>query len=229
MDCPGFKSDRREVLFPRSPRPKTSRLILILSVLFWVLLVGAGVWQLWSYQNAPGLAAKPPAQWPSASRLQLATNELTLVMLAHPHCPCTRASIGELAATMAHSEGRVRSYVLFTKPEGASDDWEQTDLWRSASAIPGVTVIRDSEGLEARLFKAATSGQTVLYDTHGRLLFSGGITRSRGHFGDNAGQGAIVAIVNNKIPDRTETSVFGCPLFNPESECQVSIDGTKKH
>ena len=36
-------------------------------------------------------------------------------------------------------------------------------------------------------FGAETSGQTLLYDRDGRLLFSGGTTGSRGHDGDNAG------------------------------------------
>jgi hypothetical protein len=215
---------------PRSkPRPKTARLILFLTMLVWATLVGTGLWWLWGYENAPGQAAMPPDQWPSNSRVQLAQNEPTLVMLAHPHCPCTRASIGELSRVMAHSQGRVRAYVLFIKPSDSPDDWETTDLWQSASDIPGVTVVQDRDGIDARLFNAATSGQTFLYNTQGQLLFSGGITGSRGHFGDNAGQSAIVAIVNAEVPDRTETSVFGCPLFKPQSECPVSIDEKVKH
>ena len=125
---------------------------------------------------------------------------------------------------MAHGQGRVRAYVLFTTDVGSAQDWEKSDLWQSAAEIPGVTVVKDSEGVEARLFNAVTSGQTVLYDTRGQLLFSGGITGSRGHFGDNPGQGAIISIVNAEVPERTETSVFGCPLFNPPAECKVSND-----
>jgi hypothetical protein len=140
-------------------------------------------------------------------------------MLAHPHCPCTRASIGELASIMAHSQGRLTAYVLFLKPQVFSEDWEKTDLWQSAATIPGVTVIPDDDGREARLFRAVTSGQVVLYHSEGRLLFSGGITSSRGHSGDNAGQSSIVSLVNAGVPVRTETFVFGCPLFDPNSEC----------
>ena len=158
------------------PRTKRTRAILFLSAISWLSVVGAGLWFLWSYENAPGLAATPPREWPSNSRIQLAQDRATLVMLAHPHCPCTRASIGELASIMAHSQGRVRAYVLFIKPEGSSDDWEKTDLWQSAANIPGVNVVEDSAGIEARLFNVATSGQTLLYNPQGRLLFSGGIT-----------------------------------------------------
>lgn len=210
------------------PRAKRSRSILLIGTVSWFSIVIVGLWLLWGYETTPGIAAESPRQWPADSRIHLAPDHATLIMLAHPHCPCTRASIGELASIMAHSQGRLRAYVLFVRPEGFADGWEVTDLWQSASDIPGVKPILDGDGREARLFHAATSGQTLLYDPEGRLLFSGGITGSRGHFGDNAGQGAVVALVNSQVPDQTETSVFGCPLFNPQSECQVSIDEKNK-
>jgi len=141
-------------------------------------------------------------------------------MLVHPQCPCSRASIGELALLMAQSQGRLKAYVLFLKPAGFSDDWEKTDLWQSAAGIPGVKPLVDYDGMEARRFHAKTSGQTVLYDAEGRLLFSGGITAARGHAGDNAGRSAIVSLVNAKVADKAETPVFGCPLFDENSDCR---------
>ncbi len=189
-----------------------------------MLMIGVGLGLLWDYENAPGPNAAPPSRWPADSRLHLATDRATLIMLAHPHCPCTRASIGELARLMAQAQGRVTAYVLLLKPAGSSDDWEKTDLWQSAAIIPGVNVIVDDDGVEARCFRAATSGQTVLYDAEGRLLFSGGITGSRGHSGDNAGRSAIVSLLNKGEAERAETFVFGCPLFGTDSECRGSLD-----
>ena len=224
----GFKPARgRRLAWKVITHTTRSRPIFFLSVIVWLSIVGTGLSLLWGYENKPGMAAATPHQWPVNSQIQLATDHATLVMLAHPRCPCTRASIGELGSIMAHCQGRLTAYVLFLKPEGFVDDWEKTDLWQSASSIPGVKAIMDRDGREARLFHAATSGQTVLYDPQGRLLFSGGITSSRGHFGDNAGQSAIVALVNAQVPDQTETFVFGCPLFDPQSECRVSKDGNK--
>jgi hypothetical protein len=194
----------------------------------WLLIVGGGLSVLWGYENAPGIAAEPPHTWPADSQIQRAPDGYTLVMLVHPHCPCTRATIGELAQLMAHSQGRLTAYVLFLKPSGFSDDWEKTDLWQNAVSIPGVHAIADGDGVEARRFRAATSGQTILYDTKGRLLFSGGITESRGHSGDNAGRSAIIALVNESAVDRTETSVFGCPLFDEKSECRKPKDERDK-
>lgn len=205
------------------------RIRLLLLIIFWLSAVSAGLLILWGYENAPGVGAKAPATWPRDSHIQRSTDSPTLVMLAHPHCPCTRASIGELALLMAQSQGRVRAYVLFLKPPGFSDEWEKTDLWQSAASIPGVNVLIDEGGAEARRFDAATSGQTMLYDADGRLLFSGGITGSRGHAGDNAGRSTIVSLLNTGRADRAETFVFGCQLSEANSECQGASDERNEH
>ncbi len=140
-------------------------------------------------------------------------------MLAHPHCPCTRASVGELARLMTRCEGLLTARVLFFEPPDAPEGWVRTDLWRSAAAIPGVDVLEDESGVEAGRFGATTSGQTVLYDVNGRLLFRGGITGARGHAGDNAGRSAIVSLLTGGTAGRMETSVFGCALQAPRSDC----------
>ena len=194
----------------------------------WLLVVGGGLYALWGYENTPGVAAEPPFTWPADSQIKREPGVDTLVMLVHPHCPCTRASIGELAAIMAHSQHRLKAYVLFLKPAGFADDWEKTDLWQSAISIPGVYAISDDGGTEARLFHAATSGQTILYDKDGHLLFSGGITASRGHSGDNVGRSTVVSLVNAGPIERADTAVFGCPLFDENSECRKSKDERNK-
>ena len=170
------------------------------------------------YESTPGIAAATPDFWPATSRIEPAADRPTLVMLAHPHCPCTRASIGELARLMTQARGRVTAYVLFIKPPGFSDAWVQSDLWESAAAIPGVTPVRDDDGVEAGLFHAATSGQTVLYDATGNLLFRGGITSARGHAGDNAGRTAIVSLLTSDGAEERDAPVYGCPLF-AQTEC----------
>lgn len=209
-------------------RFNTGRFVLITSCATWVLMICVGITVLWGYENAPGQAAAPPARWPLDSGIHLATDRATLIMVAHPHCPCSRASIGELARLMAQAQDRVTAYAVFVKPSGSSDDWEKTDLWQSAASIPGVNVVVD-DGAEAQLFNAVTSGQTVLYDAEGHLLFSGGITASRGHSGDNDGRSSIVSLLNTGVAGREETSVFGCPLFGPHSECRESFDDRNKH
>jgi hypothetical protein len=225
-----FKSARaKEIESLCQPRFKRGRLVLLASITVWLLVVGVGLSVLWGYENTPGVAAEPPHMWPAQSQIQRAPDGDTLVMLVHPHCPCTRAGLGELASIMAHCQGRLKAYVLFLKPTGFSDDWEKTDLWQSAASIPGVYAVVDDGGAQASRFHAATSGQTILYDADGRLLFSGGITASRGHSGDNAGRSAIVSLVNAGAAERANTSVFGCPLFDENSECREPKDERNKY
>jgi hypothetical protein len=120
--------------------------------------------------------------------------------------------MGELSQIMAAAQGKVRAYVLFFTPRDAPSDWESTDLRRSAAAIPGVTVLSDVDGKEAQSFGAETSGHTLLFGADGRLLFSGGITASRGHAGGNDGESAILSLISHHGAARASTFVFGCSL-----------------
>jgi hypothetical protein len=172
----------------------------------------AGSGALWRHANSPGAAGHSPEAWPAESSLVRAAHRKTLVMFAHPQCPCTRASISELAVLMARAGAEIDAYVVFFKPEDAADEWTHTNSFAQAAAIPGVTVRLDMSGREARLFGAATSGQTDLYDAAGRLLFSGGITAARGHAGDNLGRAAIGEWASHGQAGCSSTPVFGCAL-----------------
>ncbi len=180
----------------------------------WLAGVTYGLSELWAYENRPGAAAKAPSAWPQASTLVPAADRATLVFLAHPQCTCTRASLDDLREILARTPTRPKTYVLFLRPTVFQQGWEQSDLWRIASALPDVVVLRDDDGAEARRFGVETSGQTLLYDAHRTLVFSGGITGSRGHAGENAGSSALLSLLTNGHADRQATGVFGCPLFD---------------
>lgn len=189
--------------------------VWVLLTTVWLGSTATGLWVLWAWDNKPGVSAQAREQWPAESGLARDRGRPTLVMLVHPQCTCSRASLSELAELLARARPRPRTYVLFVKPAGFPDGWEQSDLWRTASGLPGVTVIRDDDGVQAARFGAATSGQTFLYDASGSLQFSGGITAARAHAGDNAGRTAVVTLINRSgTPPATRTNVFGCPLFN---------------
>ena len=189
----------------------------MLCAMAWLASAMAGLWMLWAYDNEPGVAATAVDAWPATSGLTRDTARATLVMLAHPHCTCTRASLGELAEILARTRVHPKTYVVFLKPRGFADGWEQTDLWRTAAALPDVTVVTDHDGTAAERFGAVTSGQTFLYDARGALLFSGGITGARAHAGDNAGRAAVLRLLASQEPAQsTWTRVFGCSLFGPD-------------
>ena len=180
----------------------------------WTAALAFGARVLFKYETTPGRSGPVAASWPAASIVPPPADKATLLMLAHPHCPCTRASVAELAQIMAHAPEGVKATVLFVKPSGAGADWDDTDLRRSAAAIPGVTVLTDENGIEAARFGAETSGHTLVFDREGKLLFSGGITATRGHVGYNAGENAALAALRQQTPDRAGTAVFGCSLAN---------------
>lgn len=185
----------------------------------WGLAVAAGFVVLMEYQNGPGPQADAPSDWPDDVRQAPAPDQYTLVAFAHPHCPCTDATMGELARLMRHVRDRLAVHVYFTQPAGFSDEWTRSGLWQKAAAIPGVTPHRDPEVSVADQFGAYTSGQVLLYDPKERLVFNGGITGSRGHEGNNKGRQAVTEWVRTGQAERATTFVFGC-LLRAEGEME---------
>lgn len=180
----------------------------------WLSLVVVGLAQLMNYDNKPGLAASAPRAWPSETSLTHDAEGPTIVMLAHPRCDCTRASVAELAELMARATHRPRAFVLFVELGSDVKTADDPALARAAAAIPGVTVVSDPKGIEARRFGVSTSGQVLVYGASGGLLYSGGTTGSRGKTGDNAGRAAILAAISSGS-FQGSAPVFGCALFSP--------------
>lgn len=190
------------------------RSLPLVMTLIWIVGVLCGLSKLWKYERTPAHVVRSLAQWSSAARLPYSSHGLTLVMAAHPCCPCTRASIRELAQIMARSPHPDLAYILVYTPKIARPDWNETDLYDRAAAIPGVTVVRDGDGQEAARFQATVSGQTLLFDAAGHRLYSGGITPARGVEGDSPGKNAILALVRGEQVKRAQSPVFGCSLLS---------------
>jgi hypothetical protein len=194
----------------------------------WVVAVLCGLAVLGVYQMTPGSVAAVPARWPAGSTLPRDGEQPTLVMFVHPHCPCSRASLHELQVLVTHCSGQVHPIVVFSKPKGLSSDWMNTDLWRTARATPGVTCFADADGRETNLFGAHVSGETMLYDGSGRLLFHGGVTASRGHEGDNPGRLAIEQCLAGDSTALRETPVFGCRLLDRSASASAKSPSTPR-
>lgn len=183
----------------------------------WIGLITTGFVRLFIYANTSGEAARAPAQWPQETSVARGSEKKTsLVIFAHPHCPCSEASVGELERLMPHLRDTANIFVVFVKPKGLTEDWAKEALWKRAEAIPGVRTLLDNGGVEAAKFGAKTSGQTFLYDPQGQLVFSGGITPARGHMGDSDGRLSILSYLETGKTLITTTPVFGCSLAKPE-------------
>lgn len=187
-----------------------------LLVALWLGMLGYGAHQHYLHATTPGALDTTPATFPSGARLPRDPGLSTLAMFVHPECPCTRASLHELAALLAEPGLRVRPILVVAPTMGADQRWEETPTAAIAARIPDLRVFADHDEAEALRFGAATSGYVALYDAQGTLRFAGGITGSRGHVGDNAGRAAVRAQLR-EVADATGTprdfhEVFGCAL-----------------
>jgi hypothetical protein len=198
---------------------------LTLALAFWGAAIAVGMVALLRHELTPGTTAAAAAAvpgWPAGSSLRLASDgRPTLVMFAHPKCPCTRASLSLLQELLGRAgSDSVSANVVFMNPARGDDDWQASPTWRTAKAIPGLVLANDRGGAEATRFGVQTSGHTLLFDAQGALLFSGGLTASRGHEGESLAFDHLLALLRrgSTIDPAPPAPVFGCTLSNSDSE-----------
>lgn len=189
---------------------------ILLSVLaggVWLAALGCRALKIHRFEFTAGTDAPAPARWPAATGIAPSIGQPTLLVFAHPRCPCTAATLDQLAEIAAKTAGGCAIRVVFFAPESGDVAWTGTASVQQARAIPGARVLVDENGREATLFHAATSGKTLLYNSAGELLFDGGITGSRGSSADNPGTRALLALLNDGRAQESEHPIFGCPIF----------------
>jgi hypothetical protein len=180
--------------------------------LLWVAAAVGGTAYIFLYESRPAPKAELAQMWPEQTGLARNANGFSLVMAVHPKCSCTRASVAELNKLMLAWGGRVHAIALVTKPFEVSDLWSETDVTARLRELPNVTVVRDLGGAKSAAFGAENSGQTLLYDAAGQLVFEGGITAFRGHEGPSIGGETLKQIVAGEAAPSRHTKVFGCSL-----------------
>ncbi len=182
----------------------------------WLAAVVAGFAVLVRYDATPEpKAADVRVDWPADTRLAARDAAgMTVVVFLHPKCPCSSATLDELETVVGRLPTDADVRAVFVTPEGAPVEWAASELRRRAGRIARVRVEDDPGGVEARRFGAATSGTTFAYDAAGRLVFRGGITRSRGHAGDNPGSRSVASLAEGGTPEASRTPVYGCALLD---------------
>lgn len=186
----------------------------------WIAALACALGLLTRYKLIAGAAASTEATWPEDTHLVAKPGIPTVLLFAHPRCPCTRASLTEFRELMSDFEGRVSATVVFMRPDGTPIAWEKSDTWKQANEIRGVTVLTDEGARETQRFGVKTSGHVVAYGPSGELIFAGGITASRGHVGENAQLAELrerlerVVTVHERRTASVMTSgpVYGCPM-----------------
>lgn len=197
---------------------RPSRLLWLSVGALWIALLAWGWHVLLRHEFTPGSSGQVTERWPRDSRLSLASERPTLVLFAHRNCPCTRATLQELEQMLLRTGARARVFIVLVPPEGAAADRVGGDIEERARSLSGVEVAVDPEGIEPRRFRIRTSGHVLLYGVDGGLLFSGGITDSRGHLGESVGSRALLAHLRGGESTQKIVPVFGCPLFADDVE-----------
>lgn len=200
-----------------SPRSALQRRVVLAVVALWLVLAVMGLGVLWRYASTPGGEITPLAAWPDRTQIGRDASRPTLVMMLHPQCPCSRASVAELSRLLARSKTLPKTIILCVIPPDAPEAFADTGMIKQAIALPGTTLFMDRAGVEAERFGGNTSGYVLLFDTNGQLMFSGGITSARGHEGDNAGSDAIASLLGGTQPINRISPVFGCALDGPDT------------
>jgi hypothetical protein len=191
---------------------RAGRALLYGTALLWIAAAAGGSLYMFVYESRPAPRSAMAEVWPEQVGLERNVGGFSLVMAVHPKCPCTRASVAELNTLMLGFGGRVRAIALVTKPFELPDLWSESDVTARLHEIPNVEVVRDLGGAKSDEFGVRSSGQTLLYDASGQLVFDGGITAFRGHEGPSVGSEMLKQIVAGKAVGHRHSETFGCSL-----------------
>lgn len=207
---------------PAHPQP-ASRLpgaVAAAVVAAWLIAVAIGFTRLIDHGLAPGRAAAAPASWPGGTALALAHDRPTLVLFAHPHCPCTRATTAELERLLARAQRAPALIAVLFRDPAAPSDWSMSPVRSALAALPGARIVDDDAGALALRFGAFTSGTVALYAPTGHRLYHGGLTGARGHEGDNAGADAVLGWLADGAARTAAPSapVYGCALHDEPAQ-----------
>jgi hypothetical protein len=206
---PDYKTSASQELRCKPTRSRPLRIATAAGVLWLGSILG---WSslLAKHQFRPGTVSTFKQDWPQASRLHPSPDSLTIVVFAHPECPCLSATLTETERLQTLLREPCRLFVVFA--DDPAFDLLRSRHFRRVSDWKNAVVVRDADKHEIALFGARTSGQVFIFDKDRRLLFSGGITESRAHEGDNPNLERAVAAGRSHAPNVVLTRVYGCSL-----------------
>jgi hypothetical protein len=199
----GNSTSRRQKAF-------ISLLTVVYAIWIGLLLIGHTV--LFEYELTAGPLSKSKQIFPDRSSIQLTHSRQNLILFLHPACPCSAATVDEFRDLMRQGKKDSVGTVVFFMPREKESEWSVAPIISSVKRIPNVSLLYDADGSQAELFGATTSGHLFLYDGRGILQFSGGITGSRGHTGDNQYFEMAKRTIVCKSPKFVTAPVFGCSL-----------------
>jgi hypothetical protein len=184
----------------------------------WLGLGAAGYFHFCRYELTAGQSLPAPEVMPPGLPGAMGNSDFYLLTALHPRCPCSRATVNELARAVADSSVSVSVTVLMFKPDNEPDAWIQGPLLNRCRRM-GFKVVPDPAGRLAKSLGQLTSGGVLLYDHDGRLQYHGGITPARGQEGASVGRSAVVGALHGCTATKSGP-VFGCPIFEASQTSQ---------
>jgi hypothetical protein len=189
----------------------------------WVRLGLVGVWGVVAIAGLIAVYAhafknedigRAEVIWPSDSSLEQSPDRCTLVMFAHPRCPCTLASLDSLARVMGVAD--CKAVVVFWQPDSdsqpvESSSWRNSPSIKLAEKMQDVSIYFDRSGAEFKKFGVNTSGHCMAFSKGGVQLFTGGLTSSRGHVGPSAASDSLIQSIQSVKPTKP-SPVYGCTI-----------------
>ncbi len=191
--------------------------MLTVLTLCWSAAIAVAFLLLEKYKSTPGEQAASSGTWPTDSALQPERGSYNFVLALNSRCPCSRATVSELAQLLHGQDANPILHVLVYRPSSFPEGWEDSSLLEEVKKIPAARITIDIDAREAERFGIFTSGGLVLFGPRGDRLFQGGITPARGHTGETAAHDAIRARLLGVSSDLYVAPVFGCPLRESRS------------
>ena len=183
----------------------------LIACVLWCGVIAFGYASLLRYSFGVGNASPAPRTIPSSLAGFGTAGRPQLFVALHPRCPCSRATVRELAKILTRAANATETTVFMYKPGKESDSWMDGVLLQECRRM-NCQIRPDPNGQLAASLGSFTSGRVVLYDGHGKLRYHGGITGSRGHEGDNAGERAVIEILQGRRESQKSLPVFGCAI-----------------
>lgn len=186
-----------------------------------IALIAVGGWSLSDYSHRATSSGNVAANLNLVNLPRLDEKEPNskatpkFLLFYHPHCPCTLATVRNWSRN-CHSTSDPQLLAFAYCPGSESSSWIDSPTTELLRKVPGVQVYLDRQGETCRNLGVRTSGHVLLYAANGQLLFSGGITPSRGHEGDCLALSSLLRKLAGEDQFESHWPVFGCPIVSTE-------------
>jgi len=175
-----------------------------------LLMFCLGIWQLYAFSTTPGDHTVVQS-WILQDKLPLKHQLASLVVLIHPKCSCSTATLKEVERLKIGLKDKLDVKLVFISYGDKSKNWYQGPVWDLAVSMKkNVSIVLDNDGQILKTLGTKTSGTAYLVGPDLKVVFQGGLTPIRGHEGATSGQAFIASWVKGNTKSSLIQKIFGC-------------------